>query len=251
MRLRLVSIGGWCRPAHQIRVWAEGRSEFEAPASPFDWTITPFSALQTCLAPDFDPRKILASDQCVVSFAGSGMCQRSELVFHHDIPPAALEPIDGLDHGDVLPDTDQMSELRHKARYRFAHTMDRLKDDAATSDGLIFIRWQRGGHPDRQFPAAFEGESSHALAALIERFLGHQRFGLLVVTSETVSPENADIPDPIRRFRQSGRIIESTILERKGWNGDMTNDFRGDEISWSVLLDRAVSTWWQHGDLGI
>lgn len=129
--------------------------------------------------------------------------------------------------------------------------MDRLKDDAATSDGLVFIRWQRGGHPDRQFPDAFEGESSEALAAIIERFLGHRRFGLLVVTTQTAPPEIREIADPIRKFETSGRIIESTILERKGWNGDLTDDFRGDEVSWTVLLDQAARVWQQHGDLAI
>ena len=243
MTTRLISLGAWCRPAYQLSAYADSRTGFEASAYPFDWTITSFRALSHCLDPGFSPESMLQPGNTRVSFAGSGMCDTSGLIFHHAISPEALSTLGAYAPGDRLPEIEGIRQVREASLSRFLHTFRRLQTLQQDSARLVFVRWQRAGHPDRRFATAFEGETEEALLSVIERFLGHDRFRLLIVRSQIKNGHVNEISEPVRDFRTNGAAISCNILERRGWNGDLTNSFKGDEHSWRTALDQALAVW--------
>lgn len=225
MTVRLVSLGAWCRPAHQLRVHAGAQPHCAAPSGPFDWTITPFAALRACLDPGFDPGTVLAPGAVAVSHVGSGLCRNSGLIFHHAIAPRVVVAAGPLHPGDPLPDDGPVRAAVAEARDRFRHVFARLSVLRRTTDRIVFLRWQRQGHPDARLPAAFAGESPAVLRQALEGFLGHGGFHLLTMRSEILTDRR----------------------KRRGWNGDQTDSFKGDEHSWGAALERALGLWTRAG----
>ncbi len=237
----MISLGAWCRPAHQIGCFAGKRPDVVGLKGPFDWTITSFEALRNCLAPGFDPNAVLEQGQVIASFARSGMCSQSKVIFHHEFEPAALAKLGSFDPGDVIPKSRRLKAIVKQTRGRFAHTFRTLSALKSEPNPVLFVRWQRHGSPDPIYPEAFEGETPDALVTAIEAFLGHDRFHVLSIVSEIIEGQRDPITDPITGFEENGRVLSYSIRERMGWNGDQENNFRGDELSWHAAFDHALS----------
>lgn len=233
----MVSLGAWCRPAHNIRVYCENNSFAGTGSYPFDWTITSFHALQNILNPDFDGRGMLRTDDVVVSFARSGACNGTGLIFHHAIPVDAISKSGCTEPGQMVPVTGDIAEVVDNARGRFIHTLERLNALKNEDRHIVFVRWRRQGHPDRQFPGAFEDETDAALEALLEGYLGQGNFSILAVESKIREGIHDPISDPVIEFSHANSTYSAVIAERKGWNGDQSNSFRGDELSWTAAFD--------------
>ena len=238
--IQLVSLGAWCRPAHQIRVYSETRENVQAGAFPFDWTITSFAALRRVLDPDFNPDDLLHPGHTRVSQFGSGVCTRSGVVFHHAMGKAQLQKLGALAPGDSLPDAPEALDLMRKSRERFLHTHKRLARLKTQPGPTVFVRWQRQGHPDAKFPEAFEEET---LWQAISGYLGHADFRLLIVGTEQHPNQPTPIAAPIAAFDRQDRIAIGRVRERPGWNGTGNDRFQGDEPSWAALFDKALDAW--------
>lgn len=240
--IRLVPLGAWCRTAHQTRVYAETREDVSAATLPYDWMITSFAALRRTLDPDFDPYSVLQPEHAGVSQFQSGICNTTGIIFHHAISPNQLQRIGTLAPGDILPDTEAAQQLVQSSRERFQHTYQTLNGLKSETGPLVFVRWQRFGHPDVEFSEAFEGETPETLSAAIAAFLGHDDFHLLVVQTER-APSGGVIANPVAAFETDARVITARIRERPGWNGRKSPNFRGDEPSWRTLFNRALDNW--------
>lgn len=241
--IQLVSLGAWCRPAHQIRVYSEAREDVQAGAFPFDWTITGFAALRRVLDPAFDPKDVLQPGHTRVSQFGSGVCTTSGILFHHAMGAKQMQALGTLGPGDPLPDTPEAEALMRKARERFQHTHKRLAALKTSPGPTVFVRWQRHGQAPEKFPDAFEGETPDRLWQAIADYLGHENFHLLIVRTEQ-SPNQTDaLADPVAALGAQGRIATGCVRERPGWNGSGDGKFHGDEPSWSALFDQALKAW--------
>ena len=91
--------------------------------------------------------------------------------------------------------------------------------------------------PDVKAPEVFEGESADALVAVLSEFLGHENFRLLTVQSRVDTSATGPIADPIRSKSEYGCVTQYAITERFGWNGQANKGYRGDDHSWTALLD--------------
>jgi len=235
----LIPIGSWCRAAYQTNEFVKARGA--KPSSfPYDWTITPFAALKITLDINFNPAEILRVGNLSISKFGSVTDESTQLIHHHDFTPHQMEKLKKISTPDDkgIPCALYDSDLIDKAVNRFSHTYQHLEALKDCDQKLSFVRWNRYGHPDPQIPHVFEGESITSLSELIGNFLSHGNFSLLTVTTKYISGE---LPrDPIAKYDQSNHGISSTILERKGFNGDGTNNFRGDTVAWNKLLSRFV-----------
>ena len=63
------------------------------------------------------------------------------------------------------------------------------------------------------------------------------KFRLLFVETMEID-EKSDLKDPILDYSVEDSICSCTLKERKGFNGDMTSNFRGDECSWQICLEK-------------
>jgi hypothetical protein len=226
----LVPIGAWCRTAFQVREFLKSKG-LPLQAYPFDWTITPFAALNAILAPEYDPLSALRPDAIVTSQFGSAKDRATGLIYHHDLehwtPPI----------GDLGYRADDLD----KARSRYIHVFANLSALRRSPGRLGFVRWQRGGHPDARFPSAFEGESPGSLRSLIHSFLARDDFSVLIVRTQTLAPGIPAPADPIVKFETHDADCEVTVAERSGYDGEGDRaDFRGDRPAWAAVLERFV-----------
>lgn len=240
MVCRLVSLGAWCRPAYQLNSFAERHDFVEAGAYPFDWTVTKYASLKQCLSSQFNTDLVLRDGHITASEYKSGVCDTTGLIFQHALSRAALTEVLNVKVGEKIDVTGEAKPLVEDARGRFSHTFQRLLRLKQHFDGIVFVRWRRMGHPDGQLPDAFDAESNESLAALVEDFLQHRNFFLLSVESQYTADRKHEFRRPVERFSVNGNIAECLIHERKGWNGDQSKNFRGDEHSWSAALTRAL-----------
>lgn len=241
--ITMIPIGAWCRVAHQVKLYCKEKAGLSSASLPFDWTITSFAALKTVLDPTFDPASILPIDRSVVSFAGSAQCDQTNIIFHHALPPNFIQQVGSFSVGDSIPSDVSSGPKFNDVRGRFVHTFNHLRTIAHQSVTPIFVRWIRKGHPDHQFPFAFEGETPETLYALLDNFIGHKPFFLVVVTSHELDPLDVKAVPQIESVTVNPAILTCRLDERRGWNGDGTNDFRGDEASWRALFDLVFQHW--------
>lgn len=238
----LVPLGAWCRTAYQVGHFVEkhgGRKK----SYPFDWTITPFLSLEKTLTNHFDPFNVLQVENLKLSKFSSIADQPSALIFHHDLSEHVVA--DHLKRGStnaqgiplsLLNDTEKVQN----ARARFIHTYSNLCTSISQAhekdERIGFVRWLRGGHPDRTLPEAFEGETINTLWELLADFCQTKNIAVLQVISKvnrkTDSPDVKLIPD----LSDASRGAVVTIMERRGWNGDGSNSYRGDNDPWEVAL---------------
>ena len=179
---------------------------------------------------------MLQSVLCHVSVIGSTI----GVIFHHRLEQERLKELGHVVPGATIPPSPAFDEMAQDARGRFAHTfrqMSALKDH---DGGILFVRWRRGGDPDHHVPDAFAGETDAQLMTLIETFLWHARFHLLVVQSRVTRDRTEPFETPIISIAREGRAIICLLRERAGWNGDQTPNFKGDDYSWQAALQAAT-----------
>lgn len=234
----LVPIGSWCRTAYQVREFLKS-SGVKSCAYPYDWTITPFYALKSTMINGFDRETALQFDALALNQFGSLEDAATRLIHHHDFAPhklSSLDPGGGVNQRGVplaLVDSDLL--IKAKGRFQYAYANLAGLRDGKTKIG--FVRWMRHGHPDRKIPDAFDGENLTSLSELISNFLGHEDFSILLAKSVIVQgalPEN----DIIVSYERNEMGVSAIIKERKGFDGDGSNSFKGDTVSWRKLLAR-------------
>ncbi|WP_300319062.1 hypothetical protein [Idiomarina sp.] len=237
--MKIVPIGAWCRTAFQVNEFKESNG-IAPKAYPFDWTITPFLALEKSLIPFFNPGNVL--QRASINKFGSVTCEDTHILFHHALSNNVVrkelsEPKEGKLSGDFL-----QSEAVSNAIGRFMHTYNNfsLLRAAGDSERVLFVRWQRSGHPDKGLPEAFKNETLTSLNEILRTFLGHENFSVLIIRSKTIASQ--ELPDnPVLSYERSKHGVEATIAERKGYDGDGTNNFRGDTIPWQCVLTKFFS----------
>jgi hypothetical protein len=229
MSINVVSLGSWCRPAWQIRKYFKKEH-----ADFFDWNITSFKALQTVLSADYTAQDILVFENCVGNLFGSVTDLSSGLIFQHDLP---LSRVGGLQLGNraaciFLSDDEnarrEVGEARMKAQALFQRTRQTCRESPT-----LFVRWLRNGHPDGEWPSAFEGEAPHKLLSILQDFCGHSAAKLLYVVSETTETTSGCQLQPTR-YGGNAIIQEAEIkYVDGGWAGDAD--------AWSDLFQQASS----------
>lgn len=244
MQRRLIPIGSWCRAAHQCRVHSQRLGLVATPSGPFDWTVTPFSALSTIFAEGFDTTWILNPSECSINQVGSVVCGYSQLHFHHDLPPELVAAHGGKPGDSAAPESLIHAEEWTAARDRFVHTLSKLYS-VIQEEGNIFVRWRRFGphYKMKKFPGVFGGESSNALFSLLRKAGAHPNSSLLCVTSTEITDHINELPDPIQTLKMiEPGIYEGELYERKGFNGNQEADFRGDEHAWGTIFQALLSS---------
>lgn len=239
----LIPIGAWCRTAYQVGNFVEHHNG-QKNSYPFDWTITPFLSLKTTLNNQFDPSCILSDENLELSKFSSIADRPSSLIFHHDLSEHVVA--DHLKRGptnargiplSLLNDTNRVQN----AKSRFVHTYTNLSENISQArsrgERIGFVRWMRGGHPDHTLPEAFEGETIDTLWSLLTEFCQTTDIAVLQVISKV--NKGTEIPDKtcLTDFTVNPRGAIVTLLERRGWNGDGSNSFRGDNKPWEMALD--------------
>ncbi len=240
----LIPIGAWCRTAYQVGNFIE-KHKAQNKSYPFDWTITPFFSLQKILNPLFNPTDILVENNLKLSKFSSIADAPSSLIFHHDLSENVVA--DHLKRGPTNPAGVPITLLRETtrvqdARARFIHTYSNLNAsiEQARSKGerIGFVRWMRGGHPDYTLPEAFEGETTDTLWQLLSSFCNTSEVAVLHVISKTNKNTEISGEECLTSFCSSARGAVATICERRGWNGDGSNSYRGDTTPWEMALTR-------------
>lgn len=148
----IISLGSWCRPAWQIRRITGGET-----AMPYDWQITSFRALLSTLDPGYNAQTALDIDNIVVNQFSSVTDLSSGWVYQHDLHVSNFN----LENGAIIHD-DRAQSVITASRNKYAFLIDRFREVCGIG-GITFIRWIRSGHPDGEWPEAFEGEDPEQL----------------------------------------------------------------------------------------
>lgn len=232
----LVPIGAWCRTAFQVKQYEESRGN-ESKSYPFDWTITPFFSLRHTLASSFSPQQILKFSEIGISYCGSIVDKSSSIIFHHDLNPKITKQSTNFD-GSL--NFDRLNPYLIKTQQRFEHTFNHFLELKNSCQALGFVRWQRQGHPDHNLPNAFSGETFESLFHILSDFLSHRNFFILQI--QTKLDNNFSFQDIIESLTVDNYGMRAVIKERRGYNGDLSTNFRGDSRSWGYILDHFCST---------
>lgn len=235
-----VSLGSACRPGYQIKSYYK-RLGIKPNAFPFDWTITPFYSIKCIMGKRFDVNRVLKCENLVINEVGSLTDSFTGLLHHHDFHPKDVKRFfgDGFDFSQDLPVESNFYEFISNAKGRFEYAFENLNNLKDKSGKTVFIRWQRRGHPDKQFPSLFHNETPDTLCKELKGFLGHSDFLVICIETWEVAHELSD-EQIIHRYEGSDNYRFSVIKERKGFDGDGTNDYRGDTYSWSFLFDYII-----------
>ena len=232
--IKLVPIGAWCRTAYQVNTFNMALG-VDKVAYPFDWTITPFSALVKSLSNNFNVHKALKSGSVALSQHGSIVDLYSDVIFHHSLDKKIVEKHDlksCMENGAFETQAVVSDTLG-----RFQYAMQNLEKLQHESD-ILFVRWQRLGHPDAELDNVFEGESIDALNNTLFEFLGHDSFNVLVVKTSKI---NSEYDGPLFSISRLKEGLSAVVYERRGFDGDGTNDFRGDTRAWQPMLNEAYN----------
>lgn len=240
----LIPIGSWCRTAYQVNNYKNCKG-IDKISYPFDWTITPFEALKVVFSKDFKASNILKNESISRSQVGSIIDNDTKIIHHHDFLPPVMDKLceNSEINNNGIPTALFESNLIEKARGRFLHTYENLESlrDAKGRHG--FVRWQRGVRESKLFqkrhPGIFDGENIESISGIMKEFLGSDNFRILIVKTQGVdnlSPDNI-----IKDYKKEYYGASATISERKGFNGDLTNNFQGETISWKTVIDKFVT----------
>lgn len=188
----------------------------------------------------FTPEDVLKTHNMRRSVFDSVVDDYTTLIHHHDFPPLRVREFDANSPRNErgLPTALYETYLVNKARDRFAHTWGYFEQLKQIKNKILFVRWQKRGHPEGQLPSLLEGESIDSLAGVIKGYLKHENFSILLVKSDfqDVLPE-----ETILEYKREEFGVFVTIAERLGFDGDGTTNFKGDTVSWDSVLNRFVS----------
>ncbi|MEA5400731.1 hypothetical protein VB734_11850 [Synechococcus sp. BA-124 BA4] len=218
----------------------------DTPSTPFDWTITSFRALSKVLTGDLIPEKVLNPIDSYINRVGSISCGYSGIAFHHDLPPDLVSSYQlGENERSTVPHSLLHCKEFSSARSRFFHTCTSLHE-RMKNPGNIYVRWMNFGKSREvtwAFPEVLDGETPERLFEIIKAGVGHSDFHLITITSklsESVLPVCS--PLTIQADQENPRIFNAILLERKGWNGDQSNSYKGDEPAWYKCFEAAFNS---------
>ena len=79
-----------------------------------------------------------------------------------------------------------------------------------------------------------------AVLSFLQSLANHPVYGRVYepVGDPVDDPIYDPIDDPVLDYLIEDSICSCTLMERKGFNGDMTGNFRGDEYSWRICLEK-------------
>lgn len=237
----LIPIGSWCRTAYQVNNYKNYKG-IDKISYPFDWTITPFEALKVVFSNDFKASNILKNESISRSRVGSIIDNDTKIIHHHDFLKPVLDKLyeNSEINNNGIPTALFESNLIEKARGRFLHTYKNLEILRDVKGRHGFVRWQnRVDFKDNKFPGIFYGENIESISGIIKEFLGSDNFIILIVKTQIVddlSPDNI-----IKDYKKEYYGASATIYERKGFNGDLTCNFKGETISWKTIIDKFVT----------
>jgi hypothetical protein len=163
----VVSLGGHCQVAWQI----EHRFGFRI-NSPFDWLVTPLTAIGEILADD----GARLGQRVRVMFDGeAAICGHYGVAYQHEFPRDAERRV-------LISEADLA-----KCRAKFAHKYDAFVRRLSTSSEVLFVRL--GGHLDEAFvspyradPRPLTTEDLNGLCAVLAKRFPHLSFRLAMVT---------------------------------------------------------------------
>ena len=235
----IVTLGSACRPGFQIKNYCENKS-IRPIAYPFDWTITPFDSLKKVMDPSFDISVVLKDQNLEVNKAGSITDKATGIIHHHDFHPKEIRNLYSRDENpSEVPAALFRTNLIDNAKGRFVYAYNNMAKLRKCSNKIAFIRWQRRGHPDREFNNLFENETHDSLGRVIHGFLGNENF--IIVTIETWEVAGAlAASDIISTYEKKPSGISVVLKERKGFDGDGTNNYKGDRVSWQALFESLI-----------
>ena len=241
---RLVPLGSWCRAAHQCRAHAEGLNFQKTKSGPFDWTITPFRSLSKIIRNEIDLKLVLNPIDSYINRVGSVTCGYTGITFHHHLTRQIVNDFGGQKNDQTVPRELLKSNKWIDTKKRFAHTLENFKR-ISTQKGNLYVRWMRNGRQAdsiREFPDVFDGEHPSKLKKLLRSQGLFASSGLIHVTTEVLEGATEPIKKPIKSISKiSNNCWECIIQERKGFNGDQTYNFKGDEYSWKKLLEEIAN----------
>ena len=233
----ILSLGRACRPAFQARSFSKWKG-LDIVSTPLDWTVTPFLSVVKMLDEDFDVNKVLSRDLAYITpKSGSITCGYSGINFHHALGPGIVKKYLGSEGvaDSIPPDALMSSPEWEKAVGRFRHTYANFLH-ATSSDQCLFLRWRRMRHANDFYSF---GESVYRLTlALTKSSKVNPGFRVLNVVTKEIHENRDPIEDPVLDYLVEDSICSCTLEERKGFNGDMTGNFRGDEYSWRICLEK-------------
>ena len=215
----LVPIGSWCRTAFQVKHFVESLDHQQS-SYPFDWSITPFSALQKTMGKSFFLQNVLKYENITRNELGSISDNVTDIIHHHDFLMNVIADFSlagGVNDNGVPPER-LLNSLIEDAKGRFSHTFDNLLDAKKSGEKIGFVRWNRMGHPDVDVPDAFKNECLETLTNSVYEFLEHNNFAILMV--ETVPVDSAiNKEDAIKNYNLHTTGVEAIIRERQGFDG--------------------------------
>lgn len=238
----LVPIGSWCRTAYQVREFLLDK-DTAIQSYPYDWTITPFAALKTSLSCDFDSSNALRLSELAAHYELKTLVDEyTKIIHYHDFSPSCISSLAaecGINEKGVPLKLSSalLDKVRGRFQYTFTHFLE-LKEVSKVRK-IGFVRWNRLGHPDLEVPEAFQGEDLESLSNLLQEFLGNNNFSILQVTSD-LSDHHFGEAEIVKDYSICQVGAYSVIRERKGFDGDGTDNFKGDTRSWNMILSKFV-----------
>ncbi|MGQ9369013.1 DUF1796 family putative cysteine peptidase [Azospirillum sp. ST 5-10] len=197
---RIVSLGGNCAVAWHLR----RHFGFDR-AYPFDWWVTPFSAVLSCLRTEFSE---LFKDIERSEDRKTVLCKRYGIRHHHDFPRGQ----DGLITDDWRNYISEAKEKYQKLCSRF------FQHDAG--DKILFVR-QHGSISPNAADQRASGDAIDLLDIL------QQSFPAALVSLLFVDPPKQD------------NVPDNVLLDRVINHGDLSeNDFRVTITGWTDVLSR-------------
>lgn len=220
----IVPLGRSCKTAYQVSTFLKTHG-INGASFPYDWTITPFAALEATLDQAFDPSTALQSLER--SRFGSITDSDTRLIHHHDFDPPSMQALEVKTDAGGVPKALYTTDLITRAQGRFMHTFAHVASLKQHAGKILFVRW----HPD-------DGETIDDLGHVLHGFLSHDNFAILQIRSTII--EKALPGTVITDYRRSRFGVEASIIERKGFDGDGTENFKGDTVVWRTLLQKFV-----------
>lgn len=238
---RLVPLGSWCRTAYQCRSHAK-QLGLEVKSGPFDWSITPFRALSVALRDEINPDLLLNPIDSYINRVGSVTCGYTGIAFHHDLAVADVKSYGGQANDQTIPTDLIESEQWARTKNRFLHTFNNFQQ-LFQKKGNLYVRWMNIGRGAAigRFPTVFDGETPGKIRRLLSLRHPHNQFGLLHVTTEIMEDFTSPIEEPIKTLALVDVNTWACILrERRGFNGDQTINYKGDEAAWGSLFNKII-----------
>jgi hypothetical protein len=224
----VVSLGGLCQVAYQV----EHRFGFRV-SSPFDWLVTPLSAVERILA---DDGAGFGREVTVLFDGGTAVCRRYGVAYHHDFPRT--------DDYKAIVSAEALEACGAKHRHKLGRLAAYLEGRPKT----LFVRL--AGHHDTAAPLPYVADPRPTTTAdlnglcevLARRFPGLE-FALLFVYYEAYTTVD------LGSGRLDPRVTVATLpaCDIALWQGE-TEAWAALFDRFDIAMERAENTASQYGE---